>query len=117
MGQQQQGSAFDPEKWRQDCGAEILLSKDCNFDYKEYSVRSFVAISKRRGYYYTINSYSKEGGDSFANHGGSKYPLKGRTVKTSRAPITGKKTAQEILDRFLRNGYKTVINELEKDKK
>jgi hypothetical protein len=109
---------FNLPEWVKEHGSKHL-QKESKFDHSNFKLLSHVAIDVEKGFYYTINTYKYPDGTVSLgknNAGGNKYPLKGKalTVNISvegdkqKAVRKGKKTAEEIIEQFKKNGYKEV---------
>ena len=116
---------FDPVKWAEETG-QVHLVKENKFDHPNHKCHTHMAIDEKAGYYYTINVYTyPDGMQSLGKKPkeAAKYPLKGRQVtKTILVKKTGqqekrankgKETAEDRLNRAIKQGYEVVSGKLE----
>ena len=112
---------FDRDSWYKECGGGTYLTKECRFDHTTHTLIAHVCINASSGYYYTINTYQYPDGVTSVgkkNASGNKYPLKGkrmsRRVKVKKTGqmesrvSKGNETAEQLLARFQKKGYKIV---------
>jgi hypothetical protein len=116
--------AFDPGAWAKENG-QVHLVKENKFDHPNHKCHTHMAIDEQAGYYFTINVYTyPDGMQSLGKKPkeAAKYPLKGKQVtKTILVKKTGqqekrvnkgKETAEERLNRAVKQGYTVVSGKL-----
>jgi len=102
---------FDPKEWAK---SGVLLAKSSAFDHATHKLTCYVSVDAKSGFYNTINSYKNGGVESLGKggKGGNSYPLKGHQCTVKKKGKTeihhGKRTAEEEIARFLKEGYKQI---------
>ena len=110
---------FDIKQFQKDHNNGPLLSKECEFDHKEFKLAAYIVIDPKEQFYYYINIYKyPDGTVSRCGSGDSKYPLKGikyattvknkQTKQSEKKHIKGKETVEEVVARFQKKGYQVV---------
>jgi hypothetical protein len=102
---------FNPKEWAKN---GVLLAKTSPFDHATHKLTCYVAVDAKGGFYHTINSYKHGNVESLGKNGkgGNSYPLKGHQCTVKKKGKTsihhGKRTAEEEIARFLKEGYKQI---------
>lgn len=124
MPEKKETPSFDVNKFVKEHGGEHWVrgeKGEINFDHKEFTVCTHAVINENAGFYYYLNTYTRNGVVSLgkSNKGITKYPFKGHTVEytvsqsakkeesrgATRSRV-GSKTPDQLRKQLKKNGYK-----------